>query len=355
MQTSLSLEFWLILFVISVVIVGIIYVFSLLKKREEKKTESSYMMALKYMAEGENRRAVEMFKEAVRHNSENIDAYIKLGVILRNEKLYKNAIRIHKDLLFRGKITPEQRNEIKYHLALDYLKAGQEDSALEHLESLKNDKKYENIILTQLLSLYESKGLWDKAIETIKSSTNSKNDEIMQKLASYKVEKGKQIAESGNGKEARIIFKDALKIDPACSKAYLLIGDSYIADDRTDDAISTWTDFCKNVPDAAYLSFGRLEKAWYEKGQFSKIEDLYISMLEKNENDIHAVVRISEIYRKKGDFKSALKYLYEAQKNEAITDILEYEIIKVLYDKGQYKEASNKAIKLGEKNYKLDF
>ncbi len=353
MQNSLSFEFWVIVFFVCVAILAAYYIFFFLKKREAKRVDNSYLLGLKYMAEGENRRAVEMFKDAVRHNSENIDAYIKLGVILRTEKLYNNAIRIHKDLLFRGTLAPDEGNDVQFHLAMDYLQSGNEAKSLEYLENLKDDKKYSAVILGHLLNLYTNQKLWDKAIELIKSRPYVKTEDGKKRLAAFKVEKGKEIAAAGNGKDARVIFKDALKNDPLNSDAYIMIGDSYLAENRATDAINSWTNICDKVPESSHLVFRRLEKAWYEKGQFIKIEELYTSLLEKNEEDIYAIINLAEIYRKKGDFKQALKILNNAPKKEFLVDKINFEIIKVLYDNGQYKESSKQAIMLGEEKFCL--
>jgi len=353
MQTSISFEFWLIVFIICAVVVGGFYLYYFFRKREEKKVDNSYLLGLKYMVEGENRRAVEMFKEAVRHNSENIDAYIKLGVILRNENLYKNAIRIHKDLLLREKLTTELRSEINYNLAVDYIRSDSIDKALIYFEEIKSDKKYGSKIINHLLDIYEKNNNWDKAIDTIKSSTILKTEEGKQKHARFKVRKGEELDKTGNGKDARIIYKDALKIDPKCSSAYLLIGDSYIKENRSSDAINIWINFCEKIPESAHLAFERLEKAWYEKGQFSKTEELYSSILEKDEDNIHVIIRLAAIYGKKGDFKQALRILNDAQKKDTMQELVDFEIVKVLFENGQYKESSEKAIQLIEKTINL--
>ena len=353
MQTSLSLEFWLIVFIICVVIIAGFYVFYFFKKREEKQIDNSYLLGLKYMVEGENRRAVEMLKEAVRQNSENIDAYIKLGVILRNEKLFTNAIRIHKDLLLREKVSEELRTEIKYNLAVDYIKSGNSEKALSYAESVKSDKKYGPIIINALLDIYEKKQLWDKAIEILKSTPFIKTDSGKKKHAYYKVKKGEKLQNSGNGKDARILYKDAIKIDSKCALAYLLIGDSYINEKRASDAINTWTNFCEKVPESAHLAFDRLEKAWYEKGHFSKIEELYSSIIDKDEDNVHVMIRLAAIYRKKGDFKQSLKILNDALKRDKLTDLVNYEIVKVLYENGQYKESSKQALQVIENTMTL--
>jgi lipopolysaccharide biosynthesis regulator YciM len=305
------------------------------------------------MVEGENRRAVEMLKEAVRQNSENIDAYIKLGVILRNEKLYTNAIRIHKDLLLREKLTDDLRAEIKYHLTMDYVKSGSNEKALRFAEDIKSDKKFGPKIINYLLEIYEKSNAWDKAIETLKSTQLIKTNDGKKKHAFYKVKKGEMIQKAGNGKEARILYKDAIKIDPGCALAYLLIGDSYINDERASDAINTWTNFCTKVPESAHLAFDRLEKAWYDKGQFSKIEELYSSIIEKDEDNIYVMIRLAAIYRKKGDFKQSLKILNDALKKEKLQNLVNFEIVKVLYENGQYKESSKQALQLMENTLNL--
>jgi lipopolysaccharide biosynthesis regulator YciM len=353
MQTSLSFEFWLTVFIICIAVIAGYYLFYFFKKREEKKVDNTYLLGLKYMVEGENRRAVEMFKEAVRHNSENIDAYIKLGVILRNEKLYTNAIRIHKDLLLRAKLSSDEINEIKFNLALDYIQSGYKEKALNYLESIKSDKKYGQKLINQLLKIYEEKNDWDKAIETLKSQPLVKTEEGKQKLAYFKVKKGEGLDNAGQGKEARILYKDAIKINLKCSIAYLYIGDSYLKENRASDAINTWTNFCEKVPEHAHLVFDRLEKAWYEKGQFSKIEELYLSLIEKDENNIHVITRLAAIYRKKGDYKQSLRILNDAQKKDVLKDVINFEIVKVLHENGQYMESSKQAIELVENKINL--
>ena len=123
----------------------------------------------------------------------------------------------------------------------------------------------------------------------------------------------------------------------------------YSKEDRSSDAINTWTNFCEKVPESAHLVFDRLEKALYEKGQFSKIEELYSSLLNKNKDDVYVIIRLAKIYAKKGDFKQALRILDDAHKKDVFQDMVGFEIVKVLFENGQYKEASKQAIQLVEK------
>ena len=167
----------------------------------------------------------------------------------------------------------------------------------------------------------------------------------------YKIMHGLNISENDE-KGSRVSFKDAIKIDNSCAAAYLYLGDSYLREDRSLDAIKAWTDLCQKVPNKAYLTFERLEKAWYEKGQFSKIEDLYQSMLAENENNYHAIIALAEIYRKKGEFDESLKLLQQAEKKDVDLNLIKAHKIKVLFDKSEYQEASKLTLELIDSDHR---
>ncbi len=150
---------------------------------------------------------------------------------------------------------------------------------------------------------------------------------------------------------ARIMYKDAIKLDKKCAEAYLHLGDSYWNENRPNDAINAWNDLCRKVPEKAYLAFDRLERAHYEKGQFSKIEELYQNMLQENEDDIDVIIALSDIYRKKGEYADALKLLQQAQKKEIDQDMVQTQMVKVLFDKSQYKDAAKMAVELIERKF----
>jgi lipopolysaccharide biosynthesis regulator YciM len=345
MQPTISFEVWVIILLFGTILIMAFYsVYA--RKRVINDEEKPYVMALKHMAEGENRLAVEKFKEAVRDNSTNIDAYLKLGTILRNEGLYKNAIRIHQDLTLRGNLGSGELIDVKKNLILDYWYLKDYTKAEYYLNQLKNEKNLVDWTTPYLVKISEKKGDWQQAIEILNKSSLAREQKGKYKIAGLKVKQGQKLAENKEEKDARIFFKEAIKTDHECAEGYLHLGDSYLREGRTTDAINAWTDLCKKVPDKAHLAFDRLEKAWFEKGQFSKIEELYTSMLNDDENNLPAIIALSEIYRKKGDFDQSLKLLQGAQKRELESDLILSQIAKVRMDKGQFKEAATLALEL---------
>lgn len=345
MQPTISFEVWIILLLFGTILIMAFYsVYT--RKKVISDEDKPYVIALKHMAEGENRLAVEKFKEAVRDNSANIDAYLKLGTILRNEGLYKNAIRIHQDLTLRGDLGPSELIDVKKNLILDYWYLRDYTKAEYYLNQLKDNKNLVDWTTPYLVKILEKKGEWQQAVEVLNKSSLSREQKGKYKIAGLKVKQGEKLAENKEEKEARILFKEATKTDHECAEGYLQLGDSYLREGRTMDAINAWTDLCKKVPEKAHLAFDRLEKAWFEKGKFSKIEELYTSMLQDDEDNLPALIALSEIYRKKGDYDQSLKLLLGAQKRELESDLILSQIAKVRMDKGQYKEAATIALEL---------
>ena len=350
MESTISFELWVIIILFFAVILLALYnVYTRQKSGKEK--DQPYLQALKYMAEGENRLAVEKFKESVRENSSNVDAYIKLGTILRNEGLYKNATRIHKDLTLRGDLKPEELIDVKRSLVLDYWYMNDYSKAEFYLKQLIEKKNLIDWATPYLVKIYEYREDWEKAFNILNKSSLSTEDKGKSKMAWLKVKQGQKLVDSDSEKDARIIFKEALKINNECAEAYLQLGDSYLRENRPSDAINAWSDLCKKVPDKASLAFERLEKAWFEKGQFSKIEELYNSMLQENEENLPAILALSEIHRKKGEYDEAMKLLKGALKKDLDLSPIQLQMVKVYMDKNLFKEAANLALELIDKDY----
>ena len=57
MQPTISFEIWIIILLFSIILVLAFY-FAYARKKVSRDEDNAYMMALKYMAEGENRLAV---------------------------------------------------------------------------------------------------------------------------------------------------------------------------------------------------------------------------------------------------------------------------------------------------------
>jgi len=343
MDFTLSHQLWLFTFLAVIVALAALYFYYYQRSERKQPSRNAYLEALKYLAENDHRRAIEKFKEAVRTDSSNIDAYLKLGDILREEGLAYNATRIHKDLTLRGNLNEEELEKVWYSLALDYWSAKKYDKAETFFKKAFEARYRSAEAVTYLVKIYTMQQNYKAAFEILKNSPLKSNENFRRRMALYKV---LEAAESAKGREARLMMREAIKTDGSCSAAYAYIGDSYLEEERLDDAINIWTEYCQKYPIKAHVLFSRLEKAWYEKGQFSKIEELYHSILKKDPENIPALMALVGFKRKKGDYDEALNLIKDVTVAEQYEELIKAEEARIIFDKGQFKEAAKRLLEL---------
>ncbi|GAB4177750.1 MAG: hypothetical protein Kow00108_13360 [Calditrichia bacterium] len=293
------------------VIVGLfmfiaIYLYSLLLKKKRSR-KNAYVEALEAMVENDYRFALEKFKESARTDSDNIKAYYYLGNILREQGLVKNAIRIHLELTYRRNLSASAKKDILRALVLDYaaLKDWNKiiDLANEHSE-LKGDSE----ILSLVLNAYEHLQKWAEVL-TYLDEVNTKDTTIKKRKALYKVFYGIQVADEKSGHDARIIFKEAIKIDPECVAAYFYIAQTYFEENRLDDAIEFLKKLALKVPDLSFYAFKPLEETLLEKNEFPKVQSFYEELIRKNPEVKYPYYALANLYLKKGEGKKAATLL----------------------------------------------
>ncbi len=334
----------LLIFLLIIATLAIIYYFTK-KYRKTTEKKNSYLEALELLADGDYRRAIQKFKESVKENTENIEAYLRLGDLLREKGLAKNALKIHKDLTFRSGLEKDFRMRVHRSLMLDYEAIGDlENTIISAKTILDNNGIFTKEAATKLINCLEKQEKWDEAYHACKKYFKNIPLHMTKKMALYLVFQGLDLLEREENREARIKFKEALKVDPECSPAYYYMGKSYFEENRLQEAIEQWTKMCKKIPKQAYIAFDDLERAWFELGNFSEAEKLYNSLLASDGKNVKAALALVEIYDKKGEYDRALEILNRLENNNVEDPLLPGYRIQVLYDKGQYKVAANYAI-----------
>lgn len=270
------------------------------KKEKGKDSPKLYIDALKALLSGEEKAAFQRFKEVVRRDPENVDAYLKLGDLFRKSKKYEKALQIHKELTLRPSLSLEEKNEILKSIAQDYSAAGNHEKAILVLLDLYKENEKDEWVVRKLLSEYEETASWEEAFELRKKTSDRNEDQTNKILALYKVLWGKARAESGELHKARVAYKEALNYDDSCVLAYIYLGDAYYEDERPKDAVEYWKKLVETVPDAGYLVFNQLEKTLFELGEYGDITEIYESILSRNPKNLYALFSLARITEKRG-------------------------------------------------------
>ena len=312
-----------------------------------------YLNALEDLADGKTESAIEKLKEAIRQNSNNIGAYLRLGDKLREQGYVKNGLRIHKELTLRENLSSVDELRISKSLLRDYEKINDVENGIALAKKLFNEsKKDDNWIVEKMIALYERSEKWSDAIETHKKYFKTLTGAQKRKIALYHVFQGLHLHQIKKAKEGRIRFKEAKKIAPECGAAYYYLGKSYENENRLDDAVEEWKAFCYRVPSRAHIVFPNLEKAYFDMGVFEDIESFYQELYDLSEKNLNTVLALVGFYLKKGRYEKAHTFLEKAEEDFKNSNHLAAKKVEVLYHINHYKEAASEALKLCKTDYK---
>ena len=302
-------------------IILVIVILSLILGRKKKqpinKAEQSYIKGLNLIIAGEPDKALEALRLSVRLDTGYIDAYVKIGDIMRKKGLADSAINVHRDLLVRPILTKEQRISINKSLAEDYKAAKNYTKSLEACERILSLEKQETWAKDFELGVYENMGDWQGAFDIVKKKNNLSKEEKNSRLACYKVEQGRYLCGARKEHEARLRFREAIKTDKNCIQAYLELSDSYMREKRASDASDALKKLLENNPKFSGLAFARLKQVLFELGNFSEIEKIYGDILKANPDVVDAYLGLAEIYEKKGEVLQAIDTCKKALTFEA--------------------------------------
>ena len=299
----ISASLWIIGFLFCLAIV--IAIFSAYKWQTRKRGEDeSFRNGLLSIIENDHEAAIKHLKIAASRDTQNIEAYVILGDLLRQQGNIAKAKQIHASLLARAFIKPKQKARVYKSLALDSVKENKFEKAVEYIQqAIKTEpdewaKKF-------LLDMLERLQKWDEAGDLLDKIDGDKRISAL-----YKMEQGKTIM-AHEPHKARIIFKEGLKLDHECIPCMMLIGDAYASENRLKDAIEWWTKIIEHYPAKAILVIDRLESAYYELGEFDNARMLYRKILDIHPEAESVRLALASIYEKMGEMNAAKQILQQ--------------------------------------------
>lgn len=296
---------WWILSIIIILVVLILLFWSKSKKVKPKPADKLYIEGLRALLSGDDTKAFQRLKQVVSQDTNNIDAYLKLGDIFRKKKRFDKALQIHNNLNLRPDLSLENQMEIRKSLALDCIESGEHSQAISILKDMLKSNETDFWAGSKLISEYEETGNWEDAFELRERLTKDKKEKNQQILALYKVFLGKELASKGEYHKARLAYKEALNYDEKCVPAYIFLGEAYRSDERLEEAVESWKKLAEKVPKAAYLIFEKLEKTLFEMGSFGEIEKIYDQILNRDPKNTHALFALATLDEKRGKTEQA--------------------------------------------------
>lgn len=311
------------------------------KKRERLQDRALYISALQSLLAGDQVGAFYTLKEVVAQDSENIDAYLRLGKILADRGKVKQAIQIHADLLLRSHLSPAQKKEINSYLIDDYVLDNQTGKAITMLTAEFDRDASDTQSGIRLLDLLAKEGKWDEAEVIAEKLYKTDREKFKSRLADVKIKMGDLWEERGKGRKARTLYKTAYHLDPSKVDTWIKLGDSYTMEDRAEDAVKSWISLIEIAPDQSYLVFDRLKRSLFELGQFNAITGIFDRILEKDPNNFNAAMALAELYEKKGNHSQAEEYYRQVIDLNPQFAPAKLDLARLYREQGRFDEAFN--------------
>jgi len=331
-------------------IIGLLIYFLYYRKLKPHKVNNireMYAEGLDMLVSGKRIAAYKNFKSIINEDSNNIKAYLRLGQILREGGNAIKALKIHKSLMHRKKITTYEKIELHKNMALNYYELDNFDKSIFEAEEILKIEKDNEWAIYHLINLYKKNNDWMKATEYLKSYFNTKGNRDNHKLALYKIQHARIEIENNNFEEARNIINRALNIEDNLAIAYYYLGKTYskestlvydkaieieknglnsISDKEkynkyVEDAknmlsksIPMWIHYLEINPQQSWFVIPLLKDALFSLDRYSELEDIFYKLSEKFPDSIEILAALADYYSIKGDLDKAIDIIEKALK-----------------------------------------
>ena len=275
--------------------------------RESGDGADAYVKGLDALIHGDKVAAREYLRKAVRYDSDNVDAYLKLGTLYRETGDPNRAYTIHSELTVRSRLRKSQRIAIYKELAEDQWALGAREGAMDYAKSILRFDKRNTWVRDFKLRIYEEDEDWDRAARLMREMAEDEKDDRQNRLACYRIEQARQAFEHDKHEQAFALLDKAIKGAPGFPVPYILKGDILLVQDRETEAVEAWRIALATSPADAPVIYNRLEKVFFNQGRFDEMEAIYRRVLEAQPSHEETLFRLAEFYFKKGQREEAAR------------------------------------------------
>jgi lipopolysaccharide biosynthesis regulator YciM len=333
--------------IVAVVVVAAAFFWYLGVRRARSKKraaeETPYRTGLDALIAGDSEAALRHLTQAVRDDPRNVDAYVKLGNILRERGQVRQAVQIHRELLVKRKLPPAVRSETIKSLARDLAAAGRWREVLEHLATLPRSERSDPVVLALTRDAYAAAGDLEKAAQAHRDMLKGGPVAGQPSTGVYRAHLGLVALKRGETRIAKGELQAAVKEDPGAALAYVHLGDIAVLEEDTERAVAYWMRLVTDKPDCAHLVFDRLEKAYFEMGDFGRMMGIYEDLVTKSPSNVRALTGLARMLERKGSVDEALRVAREAVKYEGSAHGGHRQLIEILMRNNRYEEAARAA------------
>jgi len=317
---------WILL--VAVVIIGIVILVLLLSKgvRGRGKTSADhYLDGLRALLDGDEVTAARELRDTVMADTDNIDAYIRLGRLMRAKGDAERAAQIHQSLTARPSLSKKDEQRIYEEVLEDYLMLGRTEKSIALLREMVGLSPSRIDHLRRLLSLLASLGRTHEIIEVLKQYRKVFKDK--DEPAVWFAHVARLLVDKDE--EAEDALRQAQKVSK--NHPYILVvqAESLIRKEQWGKARAILDRFIKLYPQHAEHVLDMLEKTYFEEGAYAKLEPLYENLNERYPSKHEVMLRLVKLYLKQGETDNALEMINDGLGENPSDAVLLMELVRL--------------------------
>jgi len=274
--------------------------------RGPRNLESELYSALLSVLDRDWDRADEVLSRVARSDADGVAPYLALARLYRSRDEVGRAIRVHQNLLLREDLTKEQRLTVLSDLAADFRQGGYDDRAIACYEDVILADKRNGTALRALAQLYEQTGRYERAIEYARRAARQERSGGRDEEARLYAEMAKAQYAEGEHEAARHSAKKALRCNPRCVAAWVVLGNLEAERGRTKAALAAWSEVPRLDRAAGPQVYGKLEATYAALGRIRDFETYVRSLLEEQGEDACARRALATLLAARGETSSSI-------------------------------------------------
>ncbi|MFN8176422.1 MAG: tetratricopeptide repeat protein [bacterium] len=301
-----------------------------------------YLAALAALIDGDEETAFREFRNAVRLDSSNVDAYLRLGDLLRKRGDIDRAFQLHRELTTRRGLDPDTEARIQEALCRDLIALGRWERAADAAREAIRRATDPASALALILEVHERRGDLDEAYRAKRELLKRRGSEgASSELCAYRAAQAEGLLTKGDLKEAEKLLKEARRLDGDEPKARYLWGLLKEKQGEYTEAIDAWEGVLAAHPEKATHLFTALERVHFLNGTFSGMESTYQRFLERVPGHEDASFGLSRFLRRKGQLDAALRTCRRGLEAHPKSDALRILLLGLVLQAGRTGEAES--------------
>lgn len=297
-----------------------------------------YLVALSAMIDGDEETAFREFRNAVREDSSNVDAYLRLGDLLRKRGDTDRALQLHRELTTRRGLDPQLEARVQESLCEDLVVLERWDRAADAAREAIRRAPDPSHALSLLLSIHERRGDLEEAYRAKRELLKRQGGDAAEACA-YRAHQAEGLLAKGELKEAEKVLKEARKLDVDEPNARYLWGMLKEKQGDYAEAIDAWEGILAAHPDRAGVLFLALERVHFLNGTFGGMETTYQRFLERVPGHEDASFGLARFLRRKGQIEAAMSACRRGLESHPKSVALRVLLLQLLLQAGRSGEA----------------